>query len=142
MNQPQQPPQGYPQQQPGYPQQPLGGYAPVAIAPMDHSLVTTAFTLPNYTITNTYGLVRGIVVRSRNAFAQIGAGFQQMFGGNISIYTELCEQTRRDSYELMLQHAAALGANAIIGMHYDANEITAGVTEVLCYGTAVRVERA
>ncbi|MBA2679177.1 MAG: YbjQ family protein [Ktedonobacteraceae bacterium] len=108
---------------------------------MDHSLVTTAFTLPGYKITNTYGLVRGIVVRSRNAFAQIGAGFQQMFGGNISIYTELCEQTRRDSYELMMQHAAAVGANAVIGMRYDANEITAGVTEVLCYGTAVRVER-
>jgi uncharacterized protein YbjQ (UPF0145 family) len=143
------PPQGYPQQpgyppqQPpqGYPQQPLGGYAPVATAPMDHSLVTTAFTLPGYKITGTYGLVRGIVVRSRNVFAQIGAGFQTLFGGNISLYTELCEQTRRDSYELMMQHAAAVGANAVVGMRYDANEITSGVTEVLCYGTAVRVER-
>jgi len=115
-------------------------YTPVPRAAMDHRLVTTAFELPGCTVVQPLGLVRGIVVRSRSVVGQIGAGFQQMFGGNISLYTELCERARIDAYELMMQHAAQLGANAVIGVRYDANEITSGVTEVLCYGTAVQVQ--
>jgi uncharacterized protein YbjQ (UPF0145 family) len=107
----------------------------------DHALVTSAFELPGHTIVRNYGLVRGIIVRSRSVLGNIAAGFQQMIGGNISIYTELCEQARRDAYEIMIQHAAQTGANAIIGARYDATEITQGVTEVLCYGTAVTVVR-
>ncbi|MBK9403451.1 MAG: YbjQ family protein [Ignavibacteria bacterium] len=87
------------------------------------------------------GIVRGIVVRSRNFFANIGAGFQTLVGGDITLYTELCEKTRLDAFELMVKHAEELGANAIIGMRYDANEVMSGVTEVLAYGTAVVVER-
>jgi len=113
---------------------------PQAYTQMDHSLVTSAFTLPEHTILRNYGMVRGIIVRSRNVFGQIGAGLQQLVGGNISIYTKLCEQARTDAYELMMQHAAQLGANAVIGVRYDATELTAGVTEVLCYGTAVFVQ--
>ena len=105
----------------------------------DHSLVTSAFELPGFEVVRNYGLVRGIIVRSRSIVGNIGAAFQQIAGGNISIYTELCEQARRDAYEIMIQHAAALGANAIIGCRYDATEIAQGVTEVLCYGTAVYV---
>jgi uncharacterized protein YbjQ (UPF0145 family) len=105
----------------------------------DHSLVTTAFELQGFTIARNLGVVRGIIVRSRSLVGNIGAGFQQLFGGNISIYTELCERARNDAYEIMIQHAAALGANGIIGVRYDATEITQGVTEVLCYGTAVYV---
>ncbi len=105
----------------------------------DHRLVTTAFELQGFTVVQNMGVVRGIIVRSRSALGNIGASFQQLFGGNITIYTELCEQARRDAYEIMIQHAAALGANAIIGVRYDATEITQGVTEVLCYGTAVFV---
>jgi uncharacterized protein YbjQ (UPF0145 family) len=105
----------------------------------DHRLVTTAFELQGFTIIQNLGVVRGIIVRSRSALGNFAAGFQQLFGGNITIYTELCEQARRDAYEIMIQHAAALGANAIIGVRYDATEITQGVTEVLCYGTAVFV---
>lgn len=105
----------------------------------DHRLVTTAFELQGFTVAQNLGVVRGIIVRSRSALGNIGASFQQLFGGNITIYTELCEQARRDAYEIMIQHAAALGANAIIGVRYDATEITQGVTEVLCYGTAVFV---
>lgn len=105
----------------------------------DHRLVTTAFELQGFTVTHNLGVVRGIIVRSRSAIGNFAAGFQQLFGGNISIYTELCEQARRDAYEIMIQHAAALGANAIIGCRYDATEIAQGVTEVLCYGTAVYV---
>lgn len=107
----------------------------------DHSLVTSAFELPGHTVVRNYGLVRGIIVRSRSVLGNIAAGFQQMIGGNISIYTELCEQARVDAYEIMIQHAAQIGANAIIGARYDATEITQGVTEVLCYGTAVTVVR-
>ena len=103
----------------------------------DHSQVTAAFELPNRTIVTNYGLVRGIIVRSRSVVGQIGASFQTLFGGNISIYTELCERARRDAYELMIQHAAQLGANGVIGVRYDATEIMPGVSEVLCYGTAV-----
>ena len=105
----------------------------------DHALVTSAFTLPEHTIMRNYGLVRGIIVRSRSVVGSIGAGLQQLIGGNISLYTNLCERARTDAYELMIQHADQLGANAIIGVRYDATEITAGVTEVLCYGTAVTV---
>jgi uncharacterized protein YbjQ (UPF0145 family) len=88
------------------------------------------------------GLVRGIIVRSRSVVGNFVAGLQTIVGGNISMYTELCEQTRNDAYDLMLQHAAAFGANAVVGVRYDATEIAAGVTEVLCYGTAVEVEKA
>jgi uncharacterized protein YbjQ (UPF0145 family) len=108
----------------------------------DHSNVTQAFDLPNMRVTRNFGVVRGIIVRSRSVIGQIGAGFQTLFGGNISLYTELCERARRDAYELMIQHAAQLGANGVIGVRYDATEITSGVTEVLCYGTAVTLERA
>jgi uncharacterized protein YbjQ (UPF0145 family) len=105
----------------------------------DHRLVTTAFELQGFTVVHNLGVVRGIIVRSRSLVGNIGAGFQQLFGGNISIYTQLCERARNDAYEIMIQHAAALGANAIIGVRYDATEIAQGVTEVLCYGTAVVV---
>jgi uncharacterized protein YbjQ (UPF0145 family) len=107
---------------------------------MDHSLVTTAFTLDGYRIVRNLGMVRGIVVRSRSIFGTIGAGLQTIVGGNISLLTELCERTRNDAFELLLQHAAALGANGVIGVRYDATEVMSGVTEVLCYGTAVVVE--
>lgn len=105
----------------------------------DHSLVTTAFELPGFTIVRNFGVVRGIIVRSRSVVGQIGAGFQTIFGGNISIYTELAEKSRQDAYEIMIQHAGQVGANAIVGVRYDATEITQGVTEVLAYGTAVYV---
>jgi uncharacterized protein YbjQ (UPF0145 family) len=120
-------------------QYPQGQTTEEAVRSFDHSNVTAAFTLPNLVITRNYGIVRGIIVRSRSVVGQIGAGFQTLFGGNISIYTELCDRARRDAYELMIQHAAQLGANAVIGVRYDATEITSGVTEVLCYGTAVTV---
>jgi uncharacterized protein YbjQ (UPF0145 family) len=113
-----------------------------AVMSFDHSNVTSAFVLPNREVMRNYGIVRGIIVRSRSVVGQIGAGIQTLFGGNISIYTELCERARRDAYELMIQHAAQLGANGIIGVRYDATEITSGVTEVLCYGTAVTVAPA
>lgn len=109
---------------------------------MDHSLVTTAFEVSGRRITRTFGLVRGITVRSRSVIGNIGAAFQQLVGGNISLYTELCEKARTEAYELMIQHAQALGANAVIGVRYDANEISDGVTEVLCYGTAVSADPA
>ena len=110
-----------------------------AVRSFDHSNVTAAFELPNLVITRNYGIVRGIIVRSRSVVGQIGAGFQTLFGGNISLYTELCERARLDAYELMILHASQLGANGVIGVRYDATEITSGVTEVLCYGTAVTV---
>ena len=106
-----------------------------------HHMVTTALDLPGYRIVRNLGLVRGIVVRSRSVIGTIGASLQTIVGGNISLFTKLCEQTRSDSFELMLQHAADLGANAIIAVHYDATELMSGVTEVLAYGTAVVVER-
>lgn len=107
---------------------------------MDHSLVTTAFDLSGYKIHRNFGVVRGIIVRSRSVVGTFGASLQQIFGGNISLYTELCEQARQDAYELMIQHAEQIGANAVIGVRYDATEITPGVTEVLCYGTATFVQ--
>ena len=102
--------------------------------------VTTAFELPGYGIAQNLGVVRGIVVRSRSIFGNIGALFQTLVGGNITLYTQLCEKARADAYQLMLEHAAEMGANAIIGARYDANEVMGGVTEVLAYGTAVIVE--
>lgn len=107
---------------------------------MDHTNITTTFELPGKRITKTFGLVRGITVRSRSIFGQIGGAFQTLVGGNITLYTQLCEKAREESYEIMIQHAEALGANAIVGVRYDANEVMPGVTEVLCYGTAVQVE--
>ena len=107
---------------------------------MDKRLITTAFTLEGYRITENLGLVRGVTVRSRSALGNIGASIQSFFGGNITIFTELCEQAREEAYQLMIQHAMEIGANAIIGVRYDANEVMDGITEVLCYGTAVKVE--
>jgi uncharacterized protein YbjQ (UPF0145 family) len=111
------------------------------MAAVHPSLVTTAFELPGCRIVQNIGLVRGIVVRSRSIIGNIGAGLQTLFGGNITLYTNLCEKAREDAYELLLQHAGEVGANAIIGMRYDANEVATGVTEVLAYGTAVVVEQ-
>ena len=107
---------------------------------VSHGMVTTAFELPNYRVVQNLGIVRGIVVRSRNVFATIGATLQTIVGGNITVWTTLCEQTRVDAFEIMIQHATEIGANAIIGARYDATEVSAGVTEVLAYGTAVVVE--
>jgi uncharacterized protein YbjQ (UPF0145 family) len=103
-------------------------------------MTTTAFTLDGYRVVKNLGVVRGIIVRSRSIFGTIGAGLQTLVGGNISIFTDLCEQTRQDALARMLEHAAGLGANAVIGLRYDATEIMQGVTEVLCYGTAVLIE--
>jgi len=102
---------------------------------MDHSLITTTFTLDGYRITKNLGVVKGIVVRSRSVFGTIGAGLQTIFGGNITL------RTRSDAFELMVQHGQAIGANALVGVRYDATEVMSGVTEVLCYGTAVVVEK-
>jgi uncharacterized protein YbjQ (UPF0145 family) len=107
---------------------------------MDHALTTTAFTLEGYKVRRTMGVVRGIMVRSRSIFGTIGGSLQTIVGGNISLFTSLCEKTRNEAFELMLTHARELGANAVIGIRYDATEVMSGVTEVLCYGTAVFVE--
>jgi uncharacterized protein YbjQ (UPF0145 family) len=106
-----------------------------------HSMVTTAFTLDGYTTVRNFGLVRGIIVRSRSIVGTIGATLQTIVGGNITLLTNLCEQTREHAFDLMLLHARELGANAVVGMRYDATEIMQGVTEVLAYGTAVLVEK-
>lgn len=108
---------------------------------MTHNMVTTAFTLDGYRITRNLGLVRGIVVRSRSIFGTIGAGLQTIVGGNITLLSELCEKTREQAFELMMDHARQMGANAVIGVRYDATEVMQSVTEVLCYGTAVVVEQ-
>jgi uncharacterized protein YbjQ (UPF0145 family) len=108
---------------------------------MDSSMTTTAFTLDGYRITKTMGIVRGIVVRSRSIFGTIGGSLQTLVGGNITLFTNLCEKTRGDAFEMMLDHARERGANAVIGVRYDATELLQGVTEVLCYGTAVFVEK-
>jgi len=108
---------------------------------MDKNNITTAFILDGFRITKNLGIVRGITVRSRSVFGNIGASFQTLVGGNISIYTELCEKARIEAFEIMIRHTEQIGANAIIGMRYDANEVAQGVTEVLCYGTAVVVEK-
>src|SRR4030095_4817991 len=107
---------------------------------MQDSMVTTALTLPGYAVVRNLGVVRGITVRSRSIVGNIFGGLQSLFGGNITIYTELCEQARAGTYALMCQHARKLGANAIVSMRYDATELMPGLTEVLCYGTAVQVE--
>ena len=104
-------------------------------------MVTTAFTLDGYRITKNLGMVRGIIVRSRSVFGTIGAGLQTLVGGDITLLSNLCEETRQHSYERMIQHAGQMGANAIIGVRYDATDVMQHVTEVLCYGTAVVVER-
>ena len=109
---------------------------------MKHSHVTTTLQLPNKQVVESFGVVRGITVRSRSIVGNFVGGIQSLFGGNITIYTDLCEQARTEAYQLMCQHADSLGANAIIGMHYDATEVMPGLTEVLCYGTAVFVKDA
>jgi uncharacterized protein YbjQ (UPF0145 family) len=107
---------------------------------VDSSMVTTAMELPGYRIVRNFGVVRGIIVRSRSVIGNLGAALQTIVGGNITILTELCEKTRVEAYELLLAHAAQHGANAIVGFRYDATEVMQGVTEVLAYGTAVQVE--
>ena len=118
--------------------------APYAVSPprysVSHQMVTTAFELPNYRVVQNLGVVRGIVVRSRNVFATIGASLRTIVGGNITVWTKLCEQTRNDAFDIMIQHATEVGANAVIGARYDTTELSQGVTEVLAYGTAVIVE--
>ena len=106
---------------------------------MVHNMTTTAFVLDGYKVTRNLGIVRGITVRSRSVIGTIGASLQTLIGGNISLFTELCEKAREEAFELMLQHAAQMGANAVIGVRYDATEVAQGVSEVLCYGTAVVV---
>jgi len=117
---------------------------PYAVSPprysVSHQMVTTALELPNYRIVQNLGVVRGIVVRSRNIFATIGASLQTIVGGNITVWTSLCEQTRADAFDIMIQHATEVGANAIVAARYDTTELAQGVTEVLAYGTAVVVE--
>jgi uncharacterized protein YbjQ (UPF0145 family) len=108
---------------------------------LDSSMVTSAMELPGYRVVRNFGIVRGIVVRSRSIIGNLGAALQTVIGGNITLLTNLCEKTREDAYELLLQHAAQHGANAVIAMRYDATEVMQGVTEVLAYGTAVQVER-
>ncbi|HJS07120.1 MAG TPA: YbjQ family protein [Pirellulales bacterium] len=107
---------------------------------LSDSMITTAFELPGYRIVRNLGMVRGIVVRSRSILGNIGAGLQSLVGGNITLYTSLCEKTRMDAYFHMIDEGNRVGASAIIGVRYDANEVAAGITEVLCYGTAVGVE--
>ena len=114
---------------------------PVGVA-LDRSMVTTAFELPGYRVVRSLGVVRGITVRSRSIVGNFVGGLQTLFGGNITIYTELCEAARLATYGDMVRHARGAGGNAVIGMRYDATELMAGLTEVLCYGTAVVVERA
>jgi uncharacterized protein YbjQ (UPF0145 family) len=108
---------------------------------LDQTMVTAALELPGYRIVRNCGIVRGIIVRSRSVIGNLGAALQTIVGGNITILTNLCEKTREDAFELMMQHASERGANAVISMRYDATEVMQGVTEVLAYGTAVQVER-
>jgi len=109
---------------------------------MNRNMTTTAFTLDGYKIVKNLGIVRGITVRSRSVIGSLGGSLQTIFGGNITIFTNLCEKAREEAYEMLLEHADTLGANAIIGVRYSGNEVMQGVTEVLCYGTAVVVESA
>src|SRR4029453_17571620 len=117
---------------------------PYAVSPprysVSHQMVTTAFELPNYRVVQNLGVVRGIVVRSRNIFATIGATMQTVVGGNITVWTKLCEDTRADAFDIMIQHATEIGANAVVGTRYDTTNLSTGVTEVFVYGTAVIVE--
>jgi uncharacterized protein YbjQ (UPF0145 family) len=107
---------------------------------MDHSMTTTAFTLDGYSVVQNLGVVRGITVRSRSIFGTIGGSLQTLLGGNITLFTELCEKTRAEAFEMMVNHAEELGANAVVGIRYDATELMQGVSEVLCYGTAVALQ--
>ena len=109
---------------------------------MDHSMITTAFGFEGYRVVRSLGVIRGVTVRSRSIVGNFVGGIETLFGGNISTYTELCEHAREEAYELMIRHADKLGANAVIGMRYDANDVMDGVTEVLAYGTAVVIEKA
>ena len=118
----------------------MSTYHPPTGRMVSHNMVTTQFELNGYRLRRTLGVVRGIVVRSRSIFGTIGAGLQTLVGGNITLLTNLCEKTRSEAFDLMLQHAAELGGNAVVGARYDATEIMQGVTEVLAYGTAVYVE--
>lgn len=118
-----------------------GAVAASAPIQLGEAMITTAFELPGYRVVENLGIVRGIIVRSRSVVGSFLGGLQSLFGGNITIYTDLCEQARSDTYRDMLAHARQRRANAIIGMRYDATEIMPGLTEVLCYGTAVVVER-
>jgi uncharacterized protein YbjQ (UPF0145 family) len=108
---------------------------------MDHTMTTTAFTLDGFKVTRNLGVVRGITVRSRSIVGTVGGSLQTLLGGNISLFTSLCEKTRAEAFEMMITHAHELGANAVVGVRYDATELMSGVTEVLCYGTAVVVEK-
>ena len=108
---------------------------------MDHAFTTTAFDFDGYRVTRNLGVVRGIMVRSRSIFGTIGGSLQTLLGGNISLFTSLCEKTRNGAFELMIRHAEERGANAVVGVRYDATEVMSGVSEVLCYGTAVVIER-
>ena len=108
---------------------------------IDQNMITTSIELNGYRITKNLGVVRGITVRSRSLLGNVAGGLQSLFGGTISIYVDLCEKTREEAFQLMLQHATERGANAIINMRYDANEVMNGITEVLAYGTAVQVEQ-
>ena len=109
---------------------------------MEHSMTSTTFDLAGYRVTKSLGLVRGITVRSRSLVGTFGGALQTLFGGNISLFTELCEKAREEAFDMMLKHAELLGVNAVIGVRYDANELMQGVSEVLCYGTAVVVSRS
>jgi uncharacterized protein YbjQ (UPF0145 family) len=108
---------------------------------ISHAMTTTTFELDGFKVVKTLGVVRGIIVRSRSVLGTIGASLQTLVGGNITLLTELCEKTRNDAFDLMVQHAGELGANAVVGVRYDATEVMQGVTEVLAYGTAVVVEK-
>jgi uncharacterized protein YbjQ (UPF0145 family) len=108
---------------------------------VNSTMVTTAFELPGYRVVKNLGLVRGITVRSRSIFGTLGASLQTIVGGNITLFEDMCEQTREQALDLMMEHAAQHGANAVVGVRYDANEVMQGVTEVIAYGTAVQVER-
>jgi len=109
---------------------------------MNHAMTTTAFDLPGWRVTRNLGVVRGITLRSRSIFGTIGGALQTLAGGNISLFTELCEKTRAEAFEMMIAHAEQLGANAVVGVRYDATELMQGVTEMVCYGTAVVVQAA
>ncbi|RPI60158.1 MAG: YbjQ family protein [Ignavibacteriales bacterium] len=109
---------------------------------MKHPMTTTTFTIEGFKIVKQLGVVRGITVRSRSIFGTIGAGIQTLFGGNISLLTELCEKSRTEAFDMMVEHADQIGANALVGVRYDTTELMSGVTEVLCYGTAVLLEKA
>jgi len=108
---------------------------------MKHPMTTTTFTIEGYKVVKQLGVVRGITVRSRSIFGTIGAGIQTIFGGNISVFTELCEKSREEAFDMMVDHAKQIGANAVIGVRYDTTELMSGVTEVLCYGTAAVLEK-